>query len=461
MENTFLQKENNIQPGEYNLQLSCNLANSFIATVEDKFEIISNESIKDTFFEGLLNTNLDNKLDLEAYLAYKLLTITTDEYQLLIDKYLLDSKKVQYNLTKNAYLENGGLDITEDLIRNSIKYKDIELQTRLLFDCFDYGKFTNIFIKNIDNVILDYKIKDPCFGTDTLLHSACRGNYTFFIKYITDNNSELINIKNNDNETPLHIFSNIIKVDYKEDDKNFVEIKENIEKDIIIVLEKSKNIIDINLQNNKFETILHLCCKNELYKCVNHIIDNFNIDFNLKNDQGKTPFQILCEKPTYKFDILKKIINNPKCDINCKNSEGTPALFFVKKEKTLLHLIENKKIDFNIQDNKGNTILHHCYYKSFNICLNRLIYISNNNDKINLNLKNNKGNTILHLICLGFNEEYFEKIFFQIIQTNKCDINIRNNNGNTCLELIKDYNQRFNQGDEFYDEYCKLSDEDS
>ncbi len=128
----------------------------------------------------------------------------------------------------------------------------------------------------------------------------------------------------------------------------------------------NKNSIDINEKIADGNTLLHAICCTKNVELLNIILKISDINCNIKNDNNITPFHECCTSGFY---------------IGCQ-------------------LLLNKKVDFNFQDNAGNTPLHYAIYNNkINIIELLLKY------KPNLYLKNKNNKMVLNEII-----KYFPKI---------------------------------------------------
>ena len=114
--------------------------------------------------------------------------------------------------------------------------------------------------------------------------------------------------------------------------------------------------------------------------------------------------------------IVELLINDKRCNVNKKNSNGETALFIAIKTfaNVAIMLIDNKRVNVNIQSNMtGDTPLHVAVLKYMfpngNIKdeqQNRLKVIQKllSRSDLNLNIKNNNGKTALNLIPPSANQ---------------------------------------------------------
>jgi ankyrin repeat protein len=139
----------------------------------------------------------------------------------------------------------------------------------------------------------------------------------------------------------------------------------------------------------------------------------------------------------YNFREIYYLILANKIDANVQDNDGLTVLHWcakIKMENSVLELIKTGKCDYNIQDNDGETILHKCADNFMEKCILELI----ETDKCDYNIQDNTGITILHYCAI--NE--MENCVLELIKTNKCDYNIQNRLGNTILHMCGGYMER-------------------
>lgn len=136
----------------------------------------------------------------------------------------------------------------------------------------------------------------------------------------------------------------------------------------------------------------YMCCN---FKNKRIVAKKFNI---------LMKYVLLTRNNKYNLEIIKKIIEEGKIDINEKNSKGWTALqlacinLYFSSTKTVKLLLKNGA-DINNQDNDGNTILHlMCNIKFYNKDVFHDIHFLIKYGA-NINIQNNFGKTPLHYLC--------------------------------------------------------------
>ncbi|ORX40351.1 ankyrin [Piromyces finnis] len=226
-------------------------------------------------------------------------------------------------------MDINGSDISEDEF--SICDSNESLNDNLLFTerfSFDDNDIYPI-IYNIEELKFEINNKDK--DGYTFLHYACKKGCENIVKYLIDRGAN-VNATDMNNWTPLHYAC----------EKGY----ENIVKYLI---DKGA---DINIQNKDRCTPLHFACDRGNEEIVKYLIENEKIDVNSQDDNGWTPLHHACYQGNE--EIVKYLIEKG-ADVNTKSKYGNIIIHFAcqaQKENVNLvkYLIENEKIDVNIQD---------------------------------------------------------------------------------------------------------------
>mgnify|MGYP005992384991 FL=1 len=151
------------------------------------------------------------------------------------------------------------------------------------------------------------------------------------------------------------------------------------------------NSINLNLQNNDGDTIVHECLKNKKYKEAIWFI-NQNIDVNIENNEGITLARLAVAQGN--IDVLKALIDTNKIDVdkldNNKRSLLQDSIINGNRDITNLLMKFTKNINSTDKNNR-NAVFDAISYGD-----NETTYKIIENDDINLNVIDNEGNTVLH-----------------------------------------------------------------
>jgi ankyrin repeat protein len=286
---------------------------------------------------------------------------------------------IQYIILYNKY------KILKRLLKYNIKLDFLDIEGRSIFFIpikYNYTKIIDLLIENDNNNI----------GLSILNISDYYGNY------------------------PLHytIFFNNINV-----------------------FNKLLNISNINVLDKKKNTLLHIIIKNKLVNFFNIII-NKNIDVNLLNIDNETSLHIASVNNLN--NVILKLLElkiNPNTQDN--KNKLTPSMICVLNNNIIgNNYLLDSRIDLNLQDYYGNTLLHFAIIENnFEIINNIIDRIKSKLLKYNFNISNYDGNTILHIILYKICNENINESNYNIEYIiDNTNINLQNNNGDTSLHFI-------------------------
>jgi len=186
------------------------------------------------------------------------------------------------------------------------------------------------------------------------------------------------------------------------------------------------NSININLQNNDGDTIVHECLKNKKYKEAIWFI-NQNIDVTVENNEGITLARLAVAQG--EINVLKALIDTNKIDVDKldkhKRSLLQDSIINGYRDITNLLMKFTKNIN-SVDKNNRNAVFDAISYGD-----NNTTYKIIENDDINLNVIDNEGNTVLHKQEVIDNEELAIKLL-----KNGADPTICDRNGTNFLTKI-------------------------
>ena len=248
---------------------------------------------------------------------------------------------------------------------------------------------------------------------NTALHFAigkqCDNKVNELLKH---ENNVNVNVKNNTNDTPLHLASKWT----------------NISADLFkIILEKST---DINAQDDEDgRTALHNAILCECDIATKALLAHNDVDFNVKNYTNETPLHLASKREEISSDLFKLILEKSR-DINAQDNQGNTALHYAilgESEIATEELLKHSDVNVNIKNYYDNiTALHFaCCWKDIPVDLFNLI-LENSTD---INTPDEDGRSALHWAI--FHES--EMATKELLAHNDVNVNFKNRNSGTAL----------------------------
>lgn len=171
---------------------------------------------------------------------------------------------------------------------------------------------------------------------------------------------------------------------------------------------------------------------NKGHKDIVELLLNKGLDINCKDEQGKTPL-ILASQNGH-IEIVKLLLERG-ADIFQKDKNGWTPLKHscINDRKEVAKLLLENYCEVNgelFNDNLLNSIIDEMLLGNIknNNIENSLMIINKYKDKINFNNQDEQGNTFLHHAALTNNHKLFNELL-----NNKCNINLLNNSGQNPL----------------------------
>jgi E3 ubiquitin-protein ligase mind-bomb len=175
---------------------------------------------------------------------------------------------------------------------------------------------------------------------NTALHLAISNESITAVEELLKHKDVDVNVKNNDNLTPLH----------------FVSLRPKIPIHLFkMILEKS----DIKAQDNHGNTALYLAIWSEFKTGVEELLKHKDVDVNVKNNDNFTPLHYASLRPTIPIHLFKMILE--KSDIKAQTNYGDTALHLaISNESTsaIEELLKHKDVDVNVKNNNSLTAFH-------------------------------------------------------------------------------------------------------
>jgi ankyrin repeat protein len=280
-------------------------------------------------------------------------------------------------------------------------WKDIPVD---LFN-FIFKKSTNLNAQN--------------FNGHTAFHLAIFSTSEIATKALLTHEDVDVNIKNNYNETALHLAS------------KWTDIPVDLFK---IILEKSK---EINSQDIMGDTALHYAILRESEIATKELLVHSDVDVNVKNyNNNETALHLACKWKDMPMDLFKFILEKSTDVINAQDDEGWTALHYAiqnPKFHSKIHveeLLKHKDVNVNVENNIKRTPLHlACYWwKDIPADLFQIIL----EKSTDINAHDRHGNTALHYAIIHKSEIAVKGL----LAHSDVNVNIKNKDHETALHLV-------------------------
>ena len=274
---------------------------------------------------------------------------------------------------------------------------------------------------------------------NTPLHMAFQNSRTYIVQYLVEEKKCDVNVANNKGELPLHLackhmygkeIVQLVSVGCdvnRQDEAGNTPLQmafQNGRTDIVQYLVEEKKC-GFNVANNKGELPLHLACKHRYSKTIVRLV-SVGCDVNRQDEAGNTPLHMACQNGS--TDIVQYLVEDRKCDFNVANNKGELPLHLACKHmygKEIVLLVSVGR-DVNRQDEAGNTPLHMACQN----CSADIVRYLVEERKCDFNVANNKGELPLHLAC----KHVYGKEIVQLVSVG-CDVNRQDEAGNTPLQM--------------------------
>ncbi len=264
------------------------------------------------------------------------------------------------NEKKINILVNSRISTGETALHFACNLQEIKIIQLLL----DYGANPNIVSMSQEASILQYavnlgnrKIVEILMKTNnininhqdihgnTALHYCVIENNGDIFDLLTKNDNINVNLWNMNGEIPLHIC---------------IEKGNNLKREIIDFLIVKSNL---NIQNNDYDSCLHLICKYDIWENYKNILENKNLDILVINKSNKRPIDYLDKNKNKYNDFInivvesyisrlrsnKNVLWNEKWENICKQNDEDMS----DDDKKELDQTNKKKIDIPLDKCRG------------------------------------------------------------------------------------------------------------
>jgi len=286
---------------------------------------------------------------------------------------------------------------------------DVDGTSALMWAC-SYGRFVADIIA-MPNLQINHKSSRG----NTALIAACQSNNSDTVEQILSVPGIDINIINNSGETALMFCRNSV------------------------ILQKliSREELNVNVQNEKGNTILINSIEENLQDCVNLLLDHKQINVNIINTAGEFALFTSCENG--RVSTVARLLAIDPSLVNTQVNDGNTCLIracFHGYDEVVRQLLAVPDIDFLIQSGLGNTAFLIAIREKRFSCIQLLLEVPNMFKSLHILNKANES-CIYHCVEKD-NFELLRKLIDQILleddNENKFDINTRTlSTGDTAL----------------------------
>lgn len=225
----------------------------------------------------------------------------------------------------------------------------------------DFKKFTSCLKKAMVNSEKLKQFKDD--ANNNIFHVAALENETDVIKAVIEHYPQvaeaLINDRNEDDKTPLHIA-------IEEEQHNIIQTLLNTE--YIDIYKKNKigdTPVHIAVRSNNAEAIKELLAQDVMNIVENHP-ETTQALINTGNNIGKTPLHLAVHSKQL-HDINQILLKKEYLNVNKPDDNGDTALHIAVRNnniKAITQLFTRKDINLNPKNDLGDTPLHIAAYNN-------------------------------------------------------------------------------------------------
>lgn len=300
-------------------------------------------------FDLLIQSGADLKKDLNQDGANALLIgIANDKDFVLTDYFIakglsLNSTDADGNTAFNYAAKSGNITLMNKLIQKGVKFND---NAMIMAAQGPSGRTAVPNTLEVFKFLEGLKIKPTALGTN--------GENALFYIARKPKQEEIIN----------YFIAKGVDVNLADKDGNTAFINAaGINKDLATIALLASKVKDINLLNAKGTSALAMAVKGNTTEIVQFILDkgaNMNVVDKSGDNLGAYLLQAYSPRNIEDFESKLKLLTNKGFDFKTVQPNGNSLyhLAIAKNDLTLLKLIERLKIDVNLKNAAGYTVLH-------------------------------------------------------------------------------------------------------
>ncbi|XP_033642423.1 E3 ubiquitin-protein ligase MIB2-like [Asterias rubens] len=253
--------------------------------------------------------------------------------------------------------------------------------------------------------------EDESMTKNALFNAAANGD-TEKVREIIGSNPDEVKFHNSKGQTPLHVAAH----------KGHMEV--------VKVLIDGKAALEQKDEDG--DTALIIAVMGKEPEVVEYLLQR-GCDVNNANKQGMTALHLAAAAGHRKCAEILLKHENKLVDMNYKDLKGNSPLFIaiIKNDRRILHmLIEHPRIDLKVLNEMGFNCLHFAAVVNNSYALERILKTAPHM----VNIQKNDGYAALHIAAVNNHTD----IVLTLINQGLCDINLKTTVGQTALHLATD-----------------------
>jgi len=267
--------------------------------------------------------------------------------------------------------------------------------------------------------------------THPLFEAVSKSNLNT-IKSLLNNEPKNIDLRNNNNDTPL-----IISINKYLDDMKYNRNKEIIEKDLLMINYLLENGANTNYVGNSGSALM-ISSSYHNYDIVKLLLEH-GAKGDVQDKYGDTALTLfLKHEYTNKSQNIFELLLQYTDDLTVTNYSGNTALIIVVRNHVIeyvkLILNSGKNFGLNMANNSGETALmvavEWMYYDIIKLLLDK---------GADVNIKNNHGETAL-IMAVSLTRDFYKITELLLGETYDANINEQDKNGDTALIKATNFN---------------------
>lgn len=306
--------------------------------------------------------NIDGKMPIHLVLSVEVL-----EQLLSKNHTMVNALNKQGKALLHLAIERNQIEMVRFLLKQpfvDINVENIDgnspMQMAIQMNSIDLVQLLLTFDRNLVN------LKNPIW-------MAIEGNCVEIVKFLLKQPDINLNIQNISGDSPIHY-----------------AVKKELLDVIMMLLSKEESLI--NNRDLHSQTPLHQAVKSSKHDILNFLLKQSSIDFNIRDNKGNLAIHNAAGTTLSSVDLLLRHQSDLINAGNIYNQTPLCIAMKTKKQEIIDYLLDQKFVDINITDCKGNLPIHYAAAMRQVETAQSLLKLHGN-----INVKNNNKQTPLHV----------------------------------------------------------------